>query len=648
MILTFDNSKLISPRRWLFEIHEFIFPGTNPLNQTDMKLPSLSHLQEESAQTFLRFPFALMSAVVGSAAWILIIYNDSAEASSRLQDVGLVGLLGISLFTAITLVCERVNAGTRTTLLAGVGAAVALVLYGLMLPAEMWGAPTYHWIRYWLFAAGLHFLVAVGPFFRRGEHNGFWQFNKSLFLRMLTSGIYSAVLYAGLAVAILAVDQLFEAHIDSKIYFELWVFIACVFNTWFFLAGIPDDLGALESETDYPKPLKVFTQYILLPLVFIYFVILYAYTVKIIATWDWPKGWVGYLVLGFSILGIFSLLLVHPIKERIENAWIRIVSRYYYVALIPLAFLLLLAIWRRISEYGLTEKRYFVVVLGLWLLGMIANFLLSKSKSIKVIPATLCVIAFLTSFGPWGAMRMSEQNQKGRLEEVLTRTGILLEGKVHKAAQRLAFEDCRRISAIVQYLNDVHGLSAIQPWFDVPLDTLGKGTDAIVRYNQRYNNPRRVAELMGVTFVEPWQTAAAKNLSFQSVQRGMIDVRGYDVLFENFALTSYDTVKTLTTGSPQWNLKYSPTPLTVELSNRQLTGDSVVFDLRPMIAGLDQDYGAVAYASNIPAGRMTLDRSLGAFKASLYFNSVTVNKSGERYEGTFMQASLMIGGTARR
>jgi hypothetical protein len=613
-----------------------------------MKLPSLSHLRQEFTRTFLRFPFALVSAIVGSASWIAIIYNGNTDTSSPLQDVGFTGMLGISLFLSISLIVERWKASPRLSLLAGMAGIVLLVVYDVSLPPNLTDAPSLHLIRYSLFVAGLHFLVAVSPFMKRGDVNAFWQFNKSLFLRLVASAIYSGVLYVGLTVAILAVDQLFEAHIDAKIYLELWVFIVGVFNTWFFLAGVPADIDALESDTDYPGPLKVFTQYILLPLVFIYLVILYAYTTKIIATWDWPKGWVGYLVLGYSILGIFSLLLVHPIKERIGNAWIRAVSKYYYVALIPLALLLLLAIWRRISEYGLTEKRYFVLILGFWLLGMIAFFLLSKSKSIKVIPGSLCAIAFFCSFGPWGAISMSERNQVGRLEEALTRTGILREGKIHKTTQRLSFEDGRRVSAIVQYLSDVHGLSAIQPWFNVQLDTVGAGGEKYGSYYTRYNRPRLVVELMGIAYVEQWQRAAATSLSFQSSQLGVVDVRGYDYLFQDLTLGTYDSVKTLMVRASQWKLEYSPFALTVKLSELPATEGPIVFDLHAIISSLEKEYGTVAYSTEVPSSLMILESNNRTTKARLLFNTIMVDKTGNQYRGNFLQARLMIGAAEKK
>src|SRR5699024_3468757 len=172
------------------------------------------------------------------------------------------------------------------------------------------------------------------------------------------------------------------------------------FNTWFFLAGIPDPIHKLDRIRNYPKGLKVFTQNILIPLVIIYMIILYLYMAKIITQWAWPEGWISILVLSFSIAGILANLLLHPLRNDIKYKWVKRFSKGYYWILVPLSILLLLAIWRRISEYGITVERYFVLVLGLWLTGIVLYFVISRAKNIKVIPASLCIVAFAISIGP--------------------------------------------------------------------------------------------------------------------------------------------------------------------------------------------------------------------------------------------------------
>jgi hypothetical protein len=135
------------------------------------------------------------------------------------------------------------------------------------------------------------------------------------------------VLFAGLAIALAALDNLFGVSVPPKRYGDLLVLLAGLFGPWFFLAGIPQDLDNLDRIEEYPKGLKVFAQYILLSLVIVYLLILYAYLLKILIQWNWPQGWVSSLILGFSATSILSLILMHPIRigprtpgfERLAN-----------------------------------------------------------------------------------------------------------------------------------------------------------------------------------------------------------------------------------------------------------------------------------------------------------------------------------------
>jgi hypothetical protein len=130
----------------------------------------------------------------------------------------------------------------------------------------------------------------VGPYWNRDEMSAFCQYNNTLFLRFLTAVLFSAVLFIGLVIAMGSIDVLFNVDINEERYFQLFVVIAGIFNTWFFLSGIPGSLDSFNRVKEYPKGLKIFTQNILLPLVIIYVIILYLYTGKIILEWAWPEG----------------------------------------------------------------------------------------------------------------------------------------------------------------------------------------------------------------------------------------------------------------------------------------------------------------------------------------------------------------------
>ncbi|MCH7549944.1 MAG: DUF4153 domain-containing protein, partial [Candidatus Krumholzibacteriota bacterium] len=181
---------------------------------------------------------------------------------------------------------------------------------------------------------------------------------------------------AGLAVALLAIDNLLGVHVRSEFYPQLWVVIAMIFNTWFFVGGIPGNIGALDGVAVYPRGLRVFAQYILVPLVIIYLGILAIYLGKVIVTRQWPSGWIGYLVSSVAVVGILAHLLVHPVRDESGSQWVRTYSRWYYVTMVPAIAMLLLAVGKRIDQYGVTEKRYLLAVLAVWLAGISVYFIL--------------------------------------------------------------------------------------------------------------------------------------------------------------------------------------------------------------------------------------------------------------------------------
>src|SRR5690606_19950461 len=183
-------------------------------------------------------------------------------------------------------------------------------------------------------------------------------------------------------------------------YGQLFVLIAVGFNTLFFLAGVPAAFDATPSAEPYPKGLKIFTQYVLIPLMTIYLAILLVYEIKILVEWEMPKGIVATLILGYAVFGMLSLLLIWPTRGDDGNRWVRLFSRSFYLTMLPLIVLLALAVYQRVSHYGFTEERYILMVLTIWLAAITAYFLSSQKDDIRLIPVSLAALALLSTFGP--------------------------------------------------------------------------------------------------------------------------------------------------------------------------------------------------------------------------------------------------------
>ncbi len=476
-----------------------------------MRIPTFDNLRAGARESLTRFPLVLLAAVVAAVAGNILVDHSDESAWLKLL---LAAQLGIPLMFAVVVKTESNNRYRPFRWVAAAGAVGALVVYGVTL-SETFSAVTI--TRHIQFTIGLHLLVAFAPFTGAGRLNGFWQYNRVLFLRFCLSALYSVVLYTGLTVALLAIDKLLGIEVDEKVYLRLWIVIAALFNTWIFVGGVPKDILGLENVTDYTKGLRVFAQYILVPLVIIYLIILMIYLGKIIVTREWPSGWIGYLVSSVAVVGILAHLLVHPMRNDEGSQWVRNYSRWYYAVMIPAVVMLLMAVGKRIDQYGVTENRYLLAVMAVWLAVISVYFVVSRTRNIKLIPITLCGLAFVTSFGPWGAFSVSKHSQMNRLTGLLKNNHLLVDGSIQPAAGEVSFEDRKEISAVLDYIVTTHGPGDIAPWFGdrwAEIDTF-----SVEEYRDQSRNVGRtlvrdMMEEMDIEYVSKWNRPLAESDDF--------------------------------------------------------------------------------------------------------------------------------------
>jgi hypothetical protein len=325
------------------------------------------------------------------------------------------------------------------------------------------------------YALASHLLVAFLPFFRKNTLNGFWQYNKSLFLRAFTTILYTGVLFAGLSGAIAAIQELFDVEFTAKIFAYLWFVMAFPVSALIFCAGVPlaDDIDALESSSDLPSGLRLFVQFVLLPLVVVYLCILYAYMGKIILSWTLPQGWVTILIMVFSVVGMLAMLLVHPFQQLTEHAWIKVITKNYYRSLLPLLVLQYVAIFTRISDYGFTSARWAVVAITAWLTFITVYKVFFKGKNIILIPYTLCAVAILFLIGPLSHKSISVWSQTAKINRLVKTLNLIdAKGKL-KVYEANATTDSLmgEIYSATRYLNRNHQCTGLEPYINFPTES---------------------------------------------------------------------------------------------------------------------------------------------------------------------------------
>ena len=582
-----------------------------------MRFPSLVTLSHRAGEVLRRFPWTLGLGGLTAAAAIAATTH---HANSDWARLAMVSALGLPLSVAFTLFAEeRGWSASRAALLNACGVALLALFY------LVWPGPErkHEAIRYFQLNAGLHLLVAFLPFLGQRETAAFWQYNRRLFLGFLRAVVFSAVLYLGLVIALVALDKLFGVDVPTELYLRLHLIIAFVINTWIFLAEVPRDLRELVDDTTYPRVLKVFAQYVLTPLVFIYLLLLLAYLVKIVAGGEWPSGWIGWLVTSVAIAGLLGFLLVHPLRDDPDESWIRTYTRWLFVGLIPAAVVLLVAFWKRVLPYGLTEMRLLGVLLGLWLLAIAVSYTFRQDSGIKRIPVTLAALLLLTLYGPLSVTDISVGSQGRRLARLVgSRPGE------HTAQGQ---RDGREASAALRFLLEHGARSQIAAAIPGELPTLN--WDSLPDHgDQREKAAPRILAVAGISYVSKYYFAPEGYINLSAREESVIPVSGYDWMLR---LSDYDkTPRVIERDTVRVRFD-----TLAGIVNLEIGTDSLRFDLRELATQVSKDAGV----ASVPAERLRVQAANARRKSTLALEMLQGRRKGNQVRVEHWQGRLFLG-----
>ncbi|MPR34121.1 DUF4153 domain-containing protein [Salmonirosea aquatica] len=574
---------------------------------TILRIPSLKTLTYGIEQVVRRFPLVVLVAALKAYLLYRLISLPDHFAFARPMYIRplLVVFVALPLLLSLHLVAER-RKWSRLWLAAGALGLLALLVAYFFTISPVPIQRDYY--RFGMFLVSAHLVVSFAPFVGYDEPNGFWRFNKTMLLQFLTATLYAGTLYIGVLVAVETVRFLFSFDFSYKVELYLLVFIGGFLHSLFFLNGFPAHLENLEAQKGYSAGVKLFTQYVLLPLEVVYLLILYVYTAKILVQWQLPQGGVAYLVMAFSVAGIFALLLLYPIRDSAEERWIRIFTNRFHLALFPLIVLLGVAIFRRISEYGVTENRYLVAALAVWLTGLTLYFLISKKDDIRWIPLSLCVASFLLAVGPWSIFSYSRQNQAKRFGGLLEKYKLLDSSGKLTGKATLPADDYDRLISGIRYFRDRKEIGTLSPFFaSVPED---KNQSAIAGIMEK--------QLRETVSAKTRKSGQADNIRYALAGGdGMYGTRiqGYDYLLV------FDLYGDAVREQDTWKVEAAEqgARLIVSKNERVIT----TLDIAARVAQIEQQYGAAGY--EVSPDELTFTQA----KVRVSLN--TVSKSGKLY-----------------
>ena len=261
-------------------------------------------------------------------------------------------------------------------------------------------------------------------FYRKDDDVPFWNFAQRLFVAITAGVVVSGILTLGIILFVQSLDWLFGMEVNGW-FLYIPTFCMVLLAPLLAMSQIPEgEQKHIRRIAPYTGFIKGVSQYLFIPLLLLYIATLYVYAAKILITWQLPVGWVCYLVSA-SMLGMVILIFItFPLQYEQGNSFFKRLMRCLPLAMLPLLVLMSVAIGRRLSDYGITVSRLYVVVFNLWCYVVCIGLLLSRNRRIWWVPASFAVVLLLISVGPWSIPNVTEHRLQAEVREAFASSGV--------------------------------------------------------------------------------------------------------------------------------------------------------------------------------------------------------------------------------
>lgn len=427
-------------------------------------------------QACKRYPLSVVFLVAIAGLNAYMIQQEADDYTRYLYSF----FIGVFLSATAQHVYERFFEKTMQRILLMVGAIILTVLYFYTIGSSTDYDPET------TIKTGIIFFALTFAFMWIPTINSKVTFNKSFlatFKSFFTTVLFSVVLYAGIGVILLAVDQLLFS-LDYKVNLHCLNLVASLFAPIFFLSGTPlylskqdestqsleeqaDKQEQIEQELMVPKVLELLLSYIVIPLTAIFTIILLVYLLQNITGEFWTNNLLEPMLVSYAITVIIVYFLVSTINTKSAIFFRKIFPK----VLVPIVLFQTVSSVLRIQETGLTLGRYYVILFGIFALiaGIIFSVLpVRKNGWVAVV---LIVFSLISILPPVDAFTVSRVSQTNLLKETLVKNNMLEGNKIIPNAS-IPDEDKIKISQTIDYLTSMNYSKEIE-W--------------LAPYNQRLN-----------------------------------------------------------------------------------------------------------------------------------------------------------------
>ena len=424
---------------------------------------SLRAIAERFGQSFKRFPLAMLFTLLLTC--FLIYRSHDGDLGPRMNFfLVFYSATGAVLAVSLALLTEDFKSWiTRVAVQVAVHALWFVVSMNLS-QFDRFSMPLTIAVAATVFSIGLSVFIIC--FYRRNQDVPFWNFSVRTLMACVVAVAIGGLLTLGLFALLESLNLLFGLKIGYQFYQDIAAVCMMFLAPTLLMNLIPRGKNKYMTEVqDYTRFSKGVVQYLFLPLLGLYMVTLYAYAIKILVQWTLPVGGVSYLVSGSMVLMVLLLYVTYPLQHLEGNVVFKRITRWLPVLLLPMLALMTVAIGRRLSDYGITVSRLYLLVFNLWCYAVCLWFIFTRNKRIWLIPTSFAVILFLISVGPQSIANVTQRQLKQEARMAFTASSIRqfpLTGEQYEQWLKQADPKvARSIDSKLHYLFTDYGYTAI-------------------------------------------------------------------------------------------------------------------------------------------------------------------------------------------
>ncbi len=424
---------------------------------------SIGGMMERLGQSLRRFPIAML--LVAALTCFLIYSNHGGDLGPK-KNFFLIfyPATGALLAVSLSLLTEDFKRWRVSLLVQALIHAAWLAISIYLSRLDRFSLPQTIAVVATVFAIGISIFLIC--FYRKSHDVPFWNFSIRTLMGLAVAVAIGGILTLGLYALIESLKMLFDLSISNLVYPDIAILCMVALTSVLFMNLIPaGEDKYLASAPEFSRFAKGVVQYLFLPLLGTYMITLYAYAVKILHQWSLPVGGVSYLVSGSMVLMVLLIYVTYPIQHLEGNKLFKRVARWLPVAMLPLLALMTVAIGRRLSDYGITLSRLYLLVFNLWCYAVCLWLIFTRNKRIWPVPASFAIILFLISVGPQSIANVTQHQLKKEARAAFMASGIQeFPVTSEQYEQWLAQADpkvARTIDSKLDYLNTDFGFRSV-------------------------------------------------------------------------------------------------------------------------------------------------------------------------------------------